>query len=82
MNRDLIFDSLRNCVSDQKCKGCEWVSCKAFGNKTRMIHIPLDLALAVLSMTSSVIRLQDEKHYPEEIKGIIYNKVEQNNESM
>ena len=49
MEKDLIINSFRNCVSASKCKGCEWHVCKLIQSNPKA-HIPIDLALAVLSL--------------------------------
>ena len=56
MEKDLIFESFRNCISSKKCDGCEWKTCKIV--KNRNIAIPVDLALAVTSLISEEMKEQ------------------------
>ena len=57
MEKDMIFESFRNCVSDQKCKGCEWKACKVA--QYRKVGIPLDLAFAVISLMADLLKEQE-----------------------
>ena len=49
MDIDIIFDSFRDCITEQKCKDCPWIGCKRFKNIPR-VQVPVDLCLAVLSV--------------------------------
>ena len=66
MNKELIAEAFRNCITEPKCRDCPWKTCEMFDQpKTR---IPLDLALAVNSMLidslkeREVVLCKDCKH--------------------
>lgn len=69
MEKDLIFESFRNCVSDQKCKGCEWKACKVA--QCRKVGIPVDLAFAVISLMADLLKEQEAVE-PIERNGFYY----------
>ena len=46
-DRDKVFDALRNCITEPKCKGCPWELCEKF-HQTKTI--PLDLCLDILKL--------------------------------
>ena len=54
MDNDLIFESFRNCITDKKCKGCEWAACKILQN--RSVGIPVDLGLAVTALMADLLK--------------------------
>ena len=54
MDNDLIFESFRNCITDKKCKGCEWTACKILQN--RRVGIPVDLGLAVTALMADLLK--------------------------
>ena len=54
MEKDLIIDSFKRCITDTKCLGCEWKTCQMLLSGQRInvprISIPVDLALAVIAL--------------------------------
>ena len=54
MDKDLIFESFRNCVSSKKCDGCKWKACKLL--KNQRVSIPIDLALAVTAFMAETFK--------------------------
>lgn len=47
MDREKVFDALRNCITEPKCKDCPWETCEEF-HQTKTI--PLDLCLDILKL--------------------------------
>ena len=47
MNREKVFDALRNCITEPKCRDCPWETCEEFHQTKK---IPLDLCLDILKM--------------------------------
>ena len=47
MDREKVFDALRNCITEPKCRDCPWESCEKF-HQTKTI--PLDLCLDILEL--------------------------------
>ena len=48
-DREKVFDALRNCVTEPKCKDCPWEDCERFGCKRTTVPVTLLLeALNVL----------------------------------
>ena len=47
MDREKVFDALRNCITEPKCRDCPWESCEQF-HQTKTI--PLDLCLDILEL--------------------------------
>ena len=46
-DREKVFDALRNCITEPKCKDCPWETCEEF-HQTKTI--PLDLCLDILEL--------------------------------
>ena len=46
-DREKVFDALRNCITEPKCKDCPWETCEEF-HQTKTI--PLDLCLDILKL--------------------------------
>ena len=46
-DREKVFDALRNCITEPKCKDCPWETCEKF-HQTKTI--PLDLCLDILEL--------------------------------
>jgi hypothetical protein len=63
MEKDLIFDSFRRCITDPKCVGCKWETCGKIinGHPLRIpeVKIPVDLALAVVSLIADELYKKD-----------------------
>ena len=47
-----VFDALRNCITEPKCKDCPWEQCEQFDQKK--VSIPVTLALDVLNLLQEV----------------------------
>jgi len=48
-DREKVFDALRNCVTEPKCKDCPWEDCEKIGCKRTKVPVTLLLdALTVL----------------------------------
>ena len=48
-DREKVFDAIRNCVTEPKCKDCPWEDCEMFGCKRTTVPVTLLLeALNVL----------------------------------
>ena len=65
MEKDLIFESFRNCITEPKCLNCKWASCGKIINgkplKIPEVHIPVDLALSVVSLMADELYRKDDK---------------------
>ena len=46
-NFEKVFDALRNCITEPKCRDCPWESCEEF-HQTK--ELPLDLCLDILNL--------------------------------
>lgn len=46
-DREKVFDALRNCITEPKCKDCPWETCEEF-HQTKTL--PLDLCLDILKL--------------------------------
>lgn len=47
-DREKVFDALRNCVTEPKCKDCPWEDCEKFGCKRTTV--PVTLLLDALNL--------------------------------
>lgn len=47
-NREKVFDALRNCVTEPKCKDCPWEDCEEIGCKR--VTVPITLLLDTLNL--------------------------------
>ena len=47
IDREKVFDALRSCITEPKCKDCPWETCEEF-HQTKTI--PLDLCLDILKL--------------------------------
>ena len=47
-NRDKVFDALRNCITEPKCRDCPWDECERFDCKKA--NVPVNLLLDVLNL--------------------------------
>jgi hypothetical protein len=56
MNKDLIFDSFRNCIT-KDCDKCNWTACKQMNNWK--MAVPIDLALAVNAFMAEELKEQE-----------------------
>lgn len=45
---DKVFDALRNCITEPKCKDCPWEECEQFNCKRT--KIPIHLGLDILEL--------------------------------
>ena len=63
MDREKVFDALRNCITEQKCRNCPWEECGEFNCKKTDIpvHLGLDI-LEVLKEQLEIVRCKDCKH--------------------
>jgi hypothetical protein len=50
LDKDIVMEAFRNCITDPKCKNCPWVNCDTLKNKK--VEIPVDLALEVNNLLS------------------------------
>lgn len=48
MDREKIFDALRNCITEPKCRDCPWEECERFDCKKA--NVPVNLLLDVLEL--------------------------------
>ena len=48
MDKDKIFDALRNCITEPKCKDCPWETCEKLD--IPRVRIPVDLGLAIIRL--------------------------------
>lgn len=48
MDREKIFDALRNCTTEPKCRDCPWEECERFDCKK--VNVPVNLLLDVLKL--------------------------------
>ena len=48
MDREKIFDALRNCITEPKCRDCPWEECERFDCKKA--NVPVNLLLDVLNL--------------------------------
>lgn len=56
-DRDKVFDAIRNCITEPKCKDCPWEDCENVGHKR--VDVPVTLmfdALNVLKEQEAEIR--------------------------
>lgn len=47
-DREKVFDALRNCVTEPKCRDCPWEECERFDCKK--VTVPVNLLLDVLKL--------------------------------
>lgn len=47
-DREKVFDALRNCVTEPKCKDCPWEDCEQIGCKR--VTVPVTLLLDTLKL--------------------------------
>lgn len=48
IDKDKVFDALRNCITEPKCKDCPWEECSKF--ITKKAEVPVSLLLDVLNL--------------------------------
>ena len=63
-DRDKVFDAIRNCITEPKCKDCPWEDCENVGHKR--VDVPVTLMLDVLNVLKeqeTVVRCKDCKFY-------------------
>ena len=48
VDREKVFDALRNCVTEPKCKDCPWEDCEKIGCKR--VTVPVTLLLDTLKL--------------------------------
>ena len=63
MDREKVFDALRNCITEPKCKDCPWEECEQFDCK--YTEIPVHLGLDILELL--------KEQQPETTKPQIHN---------
>ena len=47
-DREKVFDALRNCITEPKCKNCPWEECEKIGHKR--VTVPVTLMLDALEL--------------------------------
>lgn len=47
-DREKVFDAIRNCVTEPKCKDCPWEDCEKIGCKR--VKVPVTLLLEALNV--------------------------------
>ena len=47
-DREKVFDALRNCITEPKCKDCPWEDCEKIGHKR--VNVPVTLLLDTLNL--------------------------------
>lgn len=47
-DRDKVFDAIRNCITEPKCKDCPWEECENVGYKR--VDVPVTLMLDTLEL--------------------------------
>lgn len=47
-DREKVFDAIRNCITEPKCKDCPWEDCEKVGCKR--VTVPVTLMLDVLKL--------------------------------
>lgn len=47
-DREKVFDAIRNCITEPKCKDCPWEDCEKVGCKR--VKVPVTLMLDVLNV--------------------------------
>ena len=47
-DREKVFDAIRNCITEPKCKDCPWEDCERVGHKKT--EVPVTLLLDVLEL--------------------------------
>lgn len=48
LDRDKVFDAIRNCITEPKCKDCPWEDCENVGHKR--VDVPVTLMLDTLNL--------------------------------
>ena len=57
MDKDIVMEAFRNCITDPKCKNCPWENCDTLKNKK--VEIPVDLALEVNNLLFNQQRVME-----------------------
>lgn len=47
-DREKVFDAIRNCITEPKCKDCPWEDCENVGHKR--VDVPVTLMLDTLNL--------------------------------
>lgn len=47
-DREKVFDALRNCITEPKCRNCPWEDCERF--ECKRTDIPISLGLDILKL--------------------------------
>ena len=47
-DREKVFDAIRNCITEPKCKDCPWKECEKVGHKR--VEVPVTLMLDALQL--------------------------------
>ena len=47
-DRENVFDALRNCITEPKCRNCPWEDCERF--ECKRTDIPISLGLDILKL--------------------------------
>ena len=67
IDRAKVFDAIRNCITEPKCKDCPWEDCEKVGCKRVTVPVTLLLdALVLLKEYPDVVRCKDCKYYEED----------------
>ena len=54
-DREKVFDALRNCITEPKCRDCPWEDCDRF--ECKRVDVPVSLILDVLQL----LKEQDDR---------------------
>lgn len=54
-DREKVFDAIRNCITEPKCRDCPWDDCEKFDCKR--VDVPVSLLLDALKL----LKEQEEK---------------------
>lgn len=59
-DREKVFDAIRNCITEPKCRDCPWDECEKFDCKKVSVPVSLMLdALKLLKEQEAVVRCKD-----------------------
>lgn len=71
-DREKVFDAIRNCITEPKCKDCPWEDCENVGHKRVDVPVTLMLdALKLLKEQPDVVLCKDCENW---IPGYITDK--------
>ena len=75
-DREKVFDAIRNCITEPKCKDCPWEDCEQIGCKR--VKVPVTLLLDTLKLLKEQepvkpIKLENWWKCPSCSGNIVYN---------